>query len=179
MKYIGEITINGFPGIEKQKKPFYNEPRMPQHIQATPDFVSAKNILDTKGAEGVVEWIGQQKNVLLTDTTFRDAHQSLLATRVRTHDFKKIAAMTEAGLPQLFSSEMWGGATFDVAYRFLTEDPWERLRMFRKKCRIPCCKCCLEAPTLSDIPIIQTMFWKNSSKNLRHKESMYSESLIV
>jgi len=70
---------------------------------------------------------------LLTDTTFRDAHQSLLATRVRTHDFKKIAAMTEAGLPQLFSSEMWGGATFDVAYRFLTEDPWERLRMFRKK----------------------------------------------
>ncbi|MER2117500.1 MAG: pyruvate carboxylase, partial [Enterococcus casseliflavus] len=133
MKYIGEITINGFPGIEKQKKPFYNEPRMPQHIQATPDFVSAKNILDTKGAEGVVEWIGQQKNVLLTDTTFRDAHQSLLATRVRTHDFKKIAAMTEAGLPQLFSSEMWGGATFDVAYRFLTEDPWERLRMFRKK----------------------------------------------
>ena len=133
MKYIGEITINGFPGIEKQKKPFYNEPRMPQHIQATPDFVSAKNILDTKGAEGVVEWIGQQKNVLLTDTTFRDAHQSLLATRVRTHDFKKIAATTEAGLPQLFSSEMWGGATFDVAYRFLTEDPWERLRMFRKK----------------------------------------------
>jgi pyruvate carboxylase len=133
MKYIGEITINGFPGIEKQKKPFYNEPRMPQHIQTTPDFVSAKNILDTKGAEGVVEWIGQQNNVLLTDTTFRDAHQSLLATRVRTHDFKKIAAMTEAGLPQLFSSEMWGGATFDVAYRFLTEDPWERLRMFRKK----------------------------------------------
>lgn len=179
MKYIGEITINGFPGIEKQKKPFYNEPRMPQHIQATPDFVSAKNILDTKGAEGVVEWIGQQKNVLLTDTTFRDAHQSLLATRVRTHDFKKIAAMTEAGLPQLFSSEMWGGATFDVAYRFLTEDPWERLRMFRKKCRIHSYKCCLEAPTLSGIPITQTMCWKNSSKNLRHKESMYSESLIV
>lgn len=73
------------------------------------------------------------KNVLLTDTTFRDAHQSLLATRVRTQDFKKIAALTEEGIPQLFSSEMWGGATFDVAYRFLTEDPWERLRMFRKK----------------------------------------------
>ena len=64
MKYIGEITINDSRN-RKQKKPFYNEPRMPQHIQATPDFVSAKNILDTKGAEGVVEWIGQ-KNVLLT-----------------------------------------------------------------------------------------------------------------
>ncbi|EHG29147.1 hypothetical protein HMPREF9478_01343 [Enterococcus saccharolyticus 30_1] len=98
-----------------------------------PDFVSAKTILDTQGADGVIRWINQQKNVLLTDTTFRDAHQSLLATRVRTQDFKKIAALTEEGIPQLFSSEMWGGATFDVAYRFLTEDPWERLRMFRKK----------------------------------------------
>ena len=96
-----------------------------------PDFVSAKTILDTQGADGVIRWINQQKNVLLTDTTFRDAHQSLLATRVRTQDFKKIAALTEEGIPQLFSSEMWGGATFDVAYRFLTEDPWERLRMFR------------------------------------------------
>ncbi len=133
MKYIGEITINGFPGIEKQKKPFYNDPRIPQQIETLPDFVSAKTILDTQGADGVVRWINQQKNVLLTDTTFRDAHQSLLATRVRTQDFKKIAALTEEGIPQLFSSEMWGGATFDVAYRFLTEDPWERLRMFRKK----------------------------------------------
>jgi pyruvate carboxylase len=133
MKYIGEITINGFPGIEKQNKPFYNDPRIPQHIETLPGFVSAKNILDTQGADGVVQWINQQKNVLLTDTTFRDAHQSLLATRVRTNDFKKIASLTEEGIPQLFSSEMWGGATFDVAYRFLTEDPWERLRMFRKK----------------------------------------------
>ena len=133
MKYIGEITINGFPGIEKQKKPFYNDPRIPQQIETLPDFVSAKTILDTQGADGVIRWINQQKNVLLTDTTFRDAHQSLLATRVRTQDFKKIAALTEEGIPQLFSSEMWGGATFDVAYRFLTEDPWERLRMFRKK----------------------------------------------
>lgn len=118
---------------EKQKKPFYNDPRIPQQIETLPDFVSAKTILDTQGADGVIRWINQQKNVLLTDTTFRDAHQSLLATRVRTQDFKKIAALTEEGIPQLFSSEMWGGATFDVAYRFLTEDPWERLRMFRKK----------------------------------------------
>lgn len=75
----------------------------------------------------------RQNNVLLTDTTFRDAHQSLLATRVRTHDLSRIAGQTEKGIPQLFSSEMWGGATFDVSYRFLTEDPWERLRLLRKK----------------------------------------------
>lgn len=133
MKYIGEITVNGFPGIEKQQKRFFDEPRMPKKLERVENLVTAKNILDTKGADGVVEWIKEQKNVLLTDTTFRDAHQSLLATRVRTHDLEKIASKTEEAIPQLFSSEMWGGATFDVAYRFLTEDPWERLRILRKK----------------------------------------------
>lgn len=133
MKYIGEITVNGFPGIEKEKKKYFAEPRMPKRLETLDHFVSAKNVLDDKGAEGVIEWIKGQKNVLLTDTTFRDAHQSLLATRVRTHDLTKIAGPTEAAVPQLFSSEMWGGATFDVAYRFLTEDPWERLRKIRKE----------------------------------------------
>ena len=70
---------------------------------------------------------------LLTDTTFRDAHQSLLATRVRTNDFSQIAEPTARLLPNLFSFEMWGGATFDVAYRFLKEDPWERLLTLRKQ----------------------------------------------
>lgn len=69
--------------------------------------------------------------MLLTDTTFRDAHQSLLATRVRTHDLLNVAQATGEGIPELFSSEMWG-ATFDVAYRFLTEDPWKRLKLLRK-----------------------------------------------
>lgn len=133
MKYIGEITVNGFPGIEKEKKKYFAEPRMPKRLETLDHFVSAKNVLNDKGAEGVIEWIKGQKNVLLTDTTFRDAHQSLLATRVRTHDLTKIAGLTEAAVPQLFSSEMWGGATFDVAYRFLTEDPWERLRKLRKE----------------------------------------------
>ncbi|MCD5002440.1 pyruvate carboxylase [Enterococcus saccharolyticus] len=133
MKYIGEITINGFPGIEKQPKRFFEDPRMPKKLAHVDNLVTAKNILDTKGADGVVEWIKEQKNVLLTDTTFRDAHQSLLATRVRTKDIARIASKTEEAIPQLFSSEMWGGATFDVAYRFLTEDPWERLRILRKK----------------------------------------------
>src|SRR5699024_7224463 len=74
-----------------------------------------------------------QPQVLLTDTTFRDAHQSLLATRVRTNDLLHIAEATQTGIPQLFSNELWGGATFDVAYRFLSEDPWDRLKKLRKK----------------------------------------------
>ena len=131
MKYIGEITVNGFPGIEKSKKRYFEEPRIPNKLE-TLDYRSAKNILDEEGADAVAKWVKEQKELLLTDTTFRDAHQSLLATRVRTKDFSKIADLTEKALPQLFSSEMWGGATFDVAYRFLNEDPWQRLRMIRK-----------------------------------------------
>ena len=133
MKYISEITINGFPGIEKNKKKYYGEARLPHKlIKPEQELITAKNILDSQGADAVVAWVKEQKKLLLTDTTFRDAHQSLLATRVRTHDFEKIAAKTEIALPQLFSAEMWGGATFDVAYRFLNEDPWVRLRTLRK-----------------------------------------------
>ncbi|WP_303219923.1 pyruvate carboxylase, partial [Enterococcus asini] len=113
------------------KKRYFEEPRVPKKL-ITLDYRSAKNVLDEEGADAVVSWIKDQKELLLTDTTFRDAHQSLLATRVRTKDFSKIADLTEKALPQLFSSEMWGGATFDVAYRFLNEDPWQRLRMIRK-----------------------------------------------
>lgn len=133
MKYIAEITVNGFPGIEKQTKKYFDAPRRPKKMEMLPTFRSAKNILDEEGADAVVAWVKEQKNVLLTDTTFRDAHQSLLATRVRTKDIAAIASQTEQAIPQLFSSEMWGGATFDVSYRFLTEDPWERLRTLRKK----------------------------------------------
>ncbi|KAF1304717.1 MULTISPECIES: pyruvate carboxylase [Enterococcus] len=131
MKYIGEITINGFPGIEKTTKHFFAEPRLPKKI-VTGFHETAKTILDRDGAEAVSNWVTAKKELLLTDTTFRDAHQSLLATRVRTHDFEKIAAATEQALPQLFSAEMWGGATFDVAYRFLNEDPWKRLKKIRQ-----------------------------------------------
>ena len=80
-----------------------------------------------------MQWVKDQKEVLLTDTTFRDAHQSLLATRVRTNDFRHIAEPTAKLIPELFSMEMWGGATFDVAYRFLKEDPWDRLLTLRKQ----------------------------------------------
>ncbi|WP_033257541.1 pyruvate carboxylase [Carnobacterium maltaromaticum] len=134
MKYIGNITVNGFPGIEKGEKKFLEAARVPSKlILPNEPYVSAKNILDSQGADAVVEWVKNQNQVLLTDTTFRDAHQSLLATRVRTQDFVNIAEETQKGIPQLFSEEMWGGATFDVAYRFLNEDPWERLRKLRRR----------------------------------------------
>lgn len=132
MRYIGEITVNGFPGIEKSQKAYYDQPRVPKNLETKENYQTAKNILDQSGADAVVDWVKAQKNLLLTDTTFRDAHQSLLATRMRTQDFKQIAELTGKGMPELFSSEMWGGATFDVAYRFLNEDPWQRLRKLRK-----------------------------------------------
>src|SRR5699024_11656444 len=92
-----------------------------------------KQMLDDHGPDYVADWVKKQDKVLLTDTTFRDAHQSLLATRVRTKDLEQIAEPTAHMLPNLFSLDMWGGATFDVAYRFLREDPWERLISLREK----------------------------------------------
>lgn len=133
LTYIGNTTVNGFEGLEKRKKPLLNKPRMPKvnYIEEPPK--GTKQILDEHGPEGVIAWLKDQKQVLLTDTTFRDAHQSLLATRVRTQDLLPIAEPTARLLPNLFSVEMWGGATFDVSYRFLKEDPWHRLLKLREK----------------------------------------------
>jgi pyruvate carboxylase len=135
LTYIGTVTVNGFPGIGKKKKPVFDKPRIPKISYKEPIPNGTKQILDEQGAEGLVKWIKEQDRVLLTDTTFRDAHQSLLATRVRTIDLVRIAEPTARLLPNLFSLEMWGGATFDVAYRFLKEDPWDRLLKLRE--RIP------------------------------------------
>lgn len=133
LSYIGNVTINGFPGIEKKKRPVFDKPRIPKLTFENQYKNGTKQILDKEGPAGVTKWIKEQKQVLLTDTTFRDAHQSLLATRVRTTDFKHIAEQTAKLLPNMFSYEMWGGATFDVAYRFLKEDPWERLLTLRNQ----------------------------------------------
>ncbi len=133
LTYIGNVTVNGFPGIGKKKKPVFTKPSVPKLTYSEPIPTGTKQILDTEGADGVVKWIKEQKEVLLTDTTFRDAHQSLLATRIRTNDLVRIAEPTARLTPHLFSAEMWGGATFDVAYRFLSEDPWDRLLQLRKK----------------------------------------------
>ncbi|WP_163101368.1 pyruvate carboxylase [Peribacillus alkalitolerans] len=132
LSYIGNVTVNGFPGVEKRKKPVFEKPRIPT-VHDGEFQEGTKQILDRDGVDGLVRWIKEQKEVLLTDTTFRDAHQSLLATRVRTNDLLHIAEPTAKLLPNLFSSEMWGGATFDVAYRFLKEDPWDRLLSLREK----------------------------------------------
>lgn len=132
LTYIGDIVVNGFPGIGKVEKPVYAKPRMPKVKRVDPP-VGTKQIFDTYGPEGIVDWIKKQDRVLLTDTTFRDAHQSLLATRVRSFDMVKISEQTARLLPELFSLEMWGGATFDVSYRFLREDPWQRLLTLREK----------------------------------------------
>lgn len=133
LSYIGNVTVNGFPGIEQKNKPIFDQPRKIVLPQDSSYQAGTKQILDSRGADGLVDWIKEQKEVLITDTTFRDAHQSLLATRVRTTDMLQIAEPTAKLLPNLFSSEMWGGATFDVAYRFLKEDPWDRLLQLREK----------------------------------------------
>ena len=148
LNYIGNVTVNGFPGIEKRKRPVFDKPRIPI-VPANLEIKNGtKQILDEQGADGLVQWVKDQKEVLLTDTTFRDAHQSLLATRVRTNDFKQIADPTAKLLPDLFSLEMWGGATFDVAYRFLKRRSLESIINFKKansKCYVPnaikSCKC--------------------------------------
>ncbi|WP_339227573.1 pyruvate carboxylase [Oceanobacillus sp. FSL K6-2867] len=133
LTYIANTTLNGVDGVAKKKKPEFSPLLIPEvdYHQAIPK--GTKQILDEKGPEGLANWLKDQKEVLLTDTTFRDAHQSLLATRVRTTDLLHIAEPTARLLPNLFSVEMWGGATFDVAYRFLKEDPWTRLLALREK----------------------------------------------
>ncbi|MFC7392419.1 pyruvate carboxylase [Scopulibacillus cellulosilyticus] len=130
---IANVTVNGFPGIKKTKKPVFNYLKLPNVKLSEKAPNGTKQILEQQGPEGVVNWIRSQKEVLLTDTTYRDAHQSLLATRMRTHDLKKVAEHTSRLLPELFSLEVWGGATFDTAYRFLKEDPWKRLQVLREK----------------------------------------------
>ncbi len=133
LSYIGNITVNGYPGIPKNKKPVFDVPPLPDVKLSEPYPSGTKQILQERGPKGVAEWVKDQDHVLLTDTTFRDAHQSLLATRMRSKDIVKVAAQTAHLLPNLFSEEAWGGATFDTAYRFLREDPWRRLREIREK----------------------------------------------
>ncbi|MEL0082970.1 MAG: pyruvate carboxylase, partial [Gammaproteobacteria bacterium] len=131
--YFSELAMNGFPGIEAEAIPSkIDQPiKVPPVKAAGPS--AAFEVLQKEGAQGVSRWLLEQPQLLVTDTTFRDAHQSLLATRVRSRDILKIAPATATVGQQLFSFEMWGGATFDVAYRFLHEDPWQRLTALREQ----------------------------------------------
>ncbi|MGI6256768.1 MAG: pyruvate carboxylase [Anaerovoracaceae bacterium] len=130
LTYLGNKYVNGNRG----EKPDFDVPIFPR-IKA--DEINAlsgtKQILDQEGPEKLARWVLNQQKLLLTDTTMRDAQQSLMATRVRTVDMEKIAPAVATYQKDLFSLEMWGGATFDTAIRFLKEDPWERLETLRKK----------------------------------------------
>lgn len=129
--YIGDITVNGYAGAGHQDKPdFADVPQLPSDESPMPE--GTRQLLDKLGPEKFAKWVQDQKEVMFMDTTYRDAHQSLLATRVRTHDIMNVIRYTARHVPQLFSFENWGGATFDVAYRFLDESPWDRLRQMRK-----------------------------------------------
>jgi pyruvate carboxylase len=132
LSFIGDVIVNGNPEVKGRLAPkssvFPRPPRIPPPGEPPP---GSKQKLDELGPDRFAAWMLAEKRVLLTDTSMRDAHQSLLATRFRTYDLAMIAPYYAALLPQLFSVECWGGATFDVALRFLKEDPWSRLAALR------------------------------------------------
>ncbi len=133
LTYIADVTINGHPETRDRPTPAAHvlTPHAPHFAPAA--FEGTKPLFDRLGAKGFADWMLAQKRPLVTDTTMRDAHQSLLATRMRTADIVAAAPSYNDGLPNLLSLECWGGATFDVSMRFLSEDPWERLAKLREK----------------------------------------------
>ncbi len=135
LNYISKITIEGHPEIKNKEKikPFKFEFRNKIKSGEERSNVNLKSLLESKGATALSNWVLNQKQLLLTDTTMRDGHQSLLATRMRSIDMLEVANRYNNNLSELFSVECWGGATFDVAYRFLQECPWQRLRDLRKR----------------------------------------------
>ena len=132
LNYLADVTVNGHPEAKGRPRPKAEAaaPRVPYVDAPVPD--GTKQRLDALGPEEFARWMREQDRVLMTDTTMRDGHQSLLATRMRTYDIARISGVYARALPQLLSLECWGGATFDVAMRFLTEDPWERLALVRE-----------------------------------------------
>src|SRR3981189_18023 len=135
LSYLGDVILTGNPEVKGKKRP---EPIEKAPIPAVPGIEpppGTRQLLKKLGPRKFAAWARKEKRLLMTDTTFRDAHQSLMATRVRTFDLLATADAVAQRLPNLFSLEMWGGATFDTAMRFLHEDPWQRLRELRE--RIP------------------------------------------
>ena len=133
LRYIADVTVNGHPDVIGRARPpatarAARPPKLPGPI-----VPGSRQRLERDGPPGLARWMREQTAVLITDTTMRDAHQSLLATRMRTADMVAVAEAYARGLPQLFSLECWGGATFDVAMRFLCEDPWERIDAIRER----------------------------------------------
>ncbi|HEV7275641.1 MAG TPA: pyruvate carboxylase [Devosiaceae bacterium] len=132
LTYVADVTVNGHPEVRDRPRPPADAaaPVVPSY-EPLIIVEGSRQVLDRQGPRGLASWLKAQPQVLFTDTTMRDAHQSLLATRMRSYDITRVAEAYGRGLPNLFSLECWGGATFDVAMRFLNEDPWERLAKVR------------------------------------------------
>lgn len=133
IEFLGNKFVNETKGAKKS----YNVPVFPKFKASELKDLQGrgtKQLFDEMGAKDFTQWIRKQQRLFVTDTTMRDAQQSLMATRVRTVDMEKIAPAVSVYGRNFFSLEMWGGATFDTAYRFLKEDPWERLEVLREKC---------------------------------------------
>ena len=134
LKFIGHTVVNGYPGIKQPlRSSDLREAEVPDIPYNAVRPRGTRDILLEKGPEGLAQWALKERKLLITDTTMRDAHQSLMATRFRTYDLERIAEATSYLGGGLFSLEMWGGATYDVSMRFLKEDPWERLDRLRTK----------------------------------------------
>ncbi|WP_405565932.1 pyruvate carboxylase [Polaribacter sp. Asnod6-C07] len=132
--YLGDVTINGNTDVKKfDATKTFVKPKIPAFDVNATYPKGTKDLLTELGPEGFSEWLKNEKKIHFTDTTMRDAHQSLLATRMRTFDMLKVAEGYAKNHPDIFSMEVWGGATFDVCLRFLQENPWERLRLLRQK----------------------------------------------
>ncbi|MBV8072506.1 MAG: pyruvate carboxylase, partial [Acidobacteriaceae bacterium] len=132
LNYLAGISVNGNPEVADKPKPKFIRDAPVPHSSHTHPPEGTRQLLDRLGPRQFAHWTLDQQRLLLTDTTFRDAHQSLMATRVRTYDLLRIADYVSKELSQLYSIEMWGGATFDVSMRFLLEDPWKRLQLLRQ-----------------------------------------------
>jgi pyruvate carboxylase len=132
LNFVGEVMVNGNPETKGRKTPdTFGIPHVPQDLSEEWQPGTAQ-MLQLLGPKKFADWMRSEQRVFITDTTMRDAHQSLLATRMRSHDMYAIAPAYARLMPQLFSLECWGGATFDVSMRFLKEDPWERLRELKR-----------------------------------------------
>ena len=131
LTYIADVSVNGHPETKDRPLPNFDAPTPISPNSVGEMSYGTRNLLEQKGAKAVADWVLKQRQLLLTDTTMRDGHQSLLATRMRSVDMIRVAPAYATNLPSLFSVECWGGATFDVAYRFLQECPWQRLRDLR------------------------------------------------
>lgn len=133
LKFVANVTVNGNPDVKNpDPKKHFRKPIIPEFPQIGDYPKGTKNLLTELGAEKFCQWVKEQPTIFYTDTTLRDAHQSLLATRVRTDDMLRVAEGFAKNHPQMFSLEMWGGATFDVSMRFLHECPWDRLKLLRE-----------------------------------------------